>query len=61
MYETGSWGINISGNAACATNADKLDGRHYNSFAPFNGVKFGHGPDSNVWHRILQFTTIWVG
>lgn len=61
MYETGTWGINISGNAASATNADKLDGCHYNSFAPFNGVKFVHGPDSNVWHRILQFTTNWVG
>lgn len=42
-------------------NADKLDGQHYNSFAPFNGVKFGHGPDANTWHRILQFTTSWVG
>ena len=55
---------NLEGNANTAnsaTNADKLDGCHYNSFAPFNGVKFGHVPDSNVWHRILQFTTNWVG
>lgn len=61
MYETGTWSINISGNANNATNADKLDGYHYNSFAPFNGVKFGHGPDANTWHRILQFTTNWIG
>lgn len=46
---------------AYATNADKLDGNHYSSFAPFNGVKFVHGPDANIWHRILQFTTDWVG
>lgn len=42
-------------------NSDTVDGRHYNSFAPFNGVKFSHGPDANIWHRILQFTTNWVG
>lgn len=28
MYETGTWGINISGNAASATNADTVDGYH---------------------------------
>lgn len=42
-------------------NADLLDGLHSTSFAPYNGVKFGHGPDANIWHRILQFTTNWVG
>ena len=42
-------------------NADLLDGLHSKSFAPYNGVKFGHGPDANIWHRILQFTTIWIG
>ena len=42
-------------------NADTVDGLHSNSFAPYNGVKFGHGPDSNIWHQVLQFTTNWVG
>ena len=42
-------------------NADLLDGLHSTSFAPYNGVKFGHRPDANIWHRILQFTTNWVG
>lgn len=42
-------------------NADLLDGLHSTSFAPYNGVKFVHGPDANIWHRILQFTTNWVG
>lgn len=42
-------------------NADLLDGLHSTSFAPYNGVNFGHGPDANIWHRILQFTTNWVG
>lgn len=41
--------------------ADTLDGLHSKSFAPYNGVKFGHAPDANIWHRILQFTTNWVG
>lgn len=41
--------------------ADTLDGLHSTSFAPYNGVKFGHSPDANIWHRILQFTTNWVG
>lgn len=55
---------NSAGNANSAnhaTNADKLDGYHYNSFAPFNGVKFTHRPGDTTWHRILQFTTDWVG
>ena len=30
---TGTWGINISGNAATATNADKLDGFHESDFS----------------------------
>lgn len=42
-------------------NADKLDSYHYNSFAPFNGVKFAHIPGDTTWHRILQFTTAWIG
>lgn len=42
-------------------NADLLDGLHSTSFAPYNGVKFGHIPDANIWHRILQFTTNWIG
>lgn len=42
-------------------NADKLDSYHYNSFAPFNGVKFVHMPGDTTWHRILQFTTDWIG
>lgn len=42
-------------------NADLLDGLHSTSFAPYNGVKFGHSPDANIWHRILQFTTSWSG
>lgn len=33
VYETGTWGINISGNAASATNADTLDGYHASSFS----------------------------
>lgn len=55
---------NSAGNANSAnhaTNADKLDGYHYNSFAPFNGVKFIHRPGDTTWHRILQFTTDWIG
>ena len=53
---------NISVNyAGSAGNADTVDGLHSNSFAPYNGVKFGHGPDSNIWHQVLQFTTNWVG
>lgn len=44
-----------------AASADTVDGLHSNSFAPYNGVKFGHGPDSNIWHQVLQFTTNWVG
>lgn len=42
-------------------NADLLDGLHSTSFAPYNGVKFIHAPDANIWHRILQFTTNWIG
>lgn len=42
-------------------NSDKLDGLHSTSFAPFNGVKFSHIPGDTTWHRILQFTTSWVG
>lgn len=53
---------NISVNyAGSAGNADTVDGLHSNSFAPYNGVKFGHAPDSNIWHQVLQFTTNWVG
>lgn len=53
---------NISVNyAGSAGNADTVDGLHSNSFAPYNCVKFGHGPDSNIWHQVLQFTTNWVG
>lgn len=53
---------NISVNyAGSAGNADTVDGLHSNSFAPYNGVKFGHFPDSNIWHQVLQFTTNWVG
>lgn len=53
---------NISVNyAGSAGNADTVDGLHSNSFAPYNGAKFGHGPDSNIWHQVLQFTTNWVG
>ena len=53
---------NISVNyAGSAGNADTVDGLHSNSFAPYNGVKFSHGPDSNIWHQVLQFTTNWVG
>jgi len=44
-----------------AADSDKLDGLHSTSFAPYNGVKFSHAPDSNVWHQVLQFTTNWVG
>ena len=33
---SGTWGINISGNAATATNADKLDGYHASSFSLTN-------------------------
>lgn len=53
---------NISVNYASSSgNADTVDGLHSNSFAPYNGAKFGHGPDSNIWHQVLQFTTNWVG
>ena len=38
MYETGTWGINISGNAASATNADKLNGHHETYFMRTLGV-----------------------
>lgn len=53
---------NISVNYASSSgNADTVDGLHSNSFAPYNGAKFGHAPDSNIWHQVLQFTTNWVG
>lgn len=42
-------------------NSDTVGGLPPTSFAPHNGVKFGHSPDANIWHRILQFTTSWVG
>ena len=32
VYETGTWGINISGNASSASNSDMLDGYHASAF-----------------------------
>lgn len=59
-YVTSAWKQVADLNSKVA-DSDKLDGLHSTSFAPYNGVKFGHFPDSNVWHQVLQFTTNWVG
>ena len=46
VYETGTWGINISGNAATATNADKLDGYHAQDFLRIS--KLANSTDINT-------------
>ena len=37
VYETGTWGINISGNASSAGNADTVDGEHASAFTRIVG------------------------
>ena len=45
---SGTWGINVSGSA---TNADKLDGYHENSFLRYRGVAAATGEDT-YWNQI---------
>lgn len=48
---SGTWGINISGNADTATNADKLDGYHEDSFLRYRGKTTTPGEDT-LWSQI---------
>ena len=55
----GTWGIDITGNAATATNADKLDGYHSYAFRRDWGTKAG---GSHIgWVRIMKWTTSKAG
>lgn len=45
---SGTWGINVSGSA---TNADKLDGYHENSFLRYRGAATATGEDT-YWNQI---------
>ena len=45
---SGTWGINVSGSA---TNADKLDGYHENSFLRYRGAAAATGEDT-YWNQI---------
>lgn len=52
---SGTWGISITGNAATATNADKLDGYHENSFLRYRDTVSGSGGTSHsnsLWSQI---------
>ena len=56
---SGTWGINITGNAATATNADKLDGYHSYAFRRDWGTKAG---GSHIgWVRIMKWTASKAG
>lgn len=56
---SGTWGINISGNAATATNADTLDGYHSYAFRRDWVAKAG---GSYVgWMRIMKWTVATAG
>ena len=48
---SGTWGINITGNANTATNADKLDGYHETDFLRFRGWATKNGDDT-LWNHI---------
>ena len=48
---SGTWGINITGNANTATNADKLDEYHENSFLRYRGNATITGEDT-LWSQI---------
>ena len=51
---TGTWGINISGNAATATNADKLDGVHYQNILERRGSGYSEPATATGWFRIAE-------
>ena len=50
---TGTWGISISGNAATATNADTLDGVHFQNILERETSGFARGTDVG-WYRIAE-------
>lgn len=50
---SGTWGINISGNAATATNADTLDGVHFQNILERETSGFARGTDVG-WYRIAE-------
>ena len=51
---SGTWGINISGNAATATNADKLDGVHYQNILERQCSGSGSSGTATGWFRIAE-------
>ena len=56
---SGTWGISITGNAATATNADKLDGYHSYAFRRDWGTSAGGSYIG--WVRIMKWTTSIAG
>lgn len=50
---TGTWGISISGNAATATNADTLDGVHFQNILERETSGLTRGTDVG-WYRIAE-------
>lgn len=48
---SGTWPISVSGNATTATNADKVDGYHENSFLRYRGDAAATGEDT-LWSQI---------
>ena len=56
---SGTWGISITGNAATATNADKLDGYHSYAFRRDWGTSAGGSYIG--WVRIMKWTTSKAG
>ena len=58
---SGTWGIDISGNAATATNADKLDGVHYQNILErlFSGASLSG--TATGWFRIAESLAADVG
>ena len=57
---SGTWGISITGNAATATNADKLDGYHASSFYK-HATAYPDGSSKKPWHKIATFSQSTVG
>ena len=62
---SGTWGINISGNAATASNADTVDGYHASTLLHLDGYYYIPGNDTNsstkLWSKIgsITFTEAW--
>lgn len=52
---SGTWGINISGKAATAGNADTLDGYHSSSFESYHRVTIdASGLNPNTWYPVTM-------